>query len=228
MALLGKAAVAMWWTIAPEHRAEFHDWHSREHLPERLSIPGFLRGSRWQAVADPGAFFVIYELDRYQTLVSPGYLDRLNAPTPWSTRMMPLHQGMTRSQCHIVTGQGAGVATYMAPLRLSPAPGSGAALEQALTATFATLAGRRGITGAHLLRTDTPQAAPTTEQLIRGGDAVADWIVLLTGHDAAALHAALAEHLSANRLQSAGAASVIPAALHHLVHCVTPQDVMQG
>src|SRR6266700_8249106 len=45
MSLLGKAAVAMWWSVRPEQRAEFGDWHSHEHFPERMSIPGFRRGS---------------------------------------------------------------------------------------------------------------------------------------------------------------------------------------
>ena len=30
--------------------AEHDEWHTHEHLPERLSIPGFLRGTRWIAV----------------------------------------------------------------------------------------------------------------------------------------------------------------------------------
>ena len=50
--MLGNAAVAMWWDIAPEVRAEWEDWHTREHMPERLAIPGFLRGTRW--IADSG------------------------------------------------------------------------------------------------------------------------------------------------------------------------------
>ena len=47
MPFLGSAAIAMWWDIAPAQRKEFEDWHSHEHFPERLSIPGFLRASRW-------------------------------------------------------------------------------------------------------------------------------------------------------------------------------------
>ena len=47
MALLGKAAIAMWWDMAAHWRAEFEDWHSHEHFPERMGIPGFRRGSRW-------------------------------------------------------------------------------------------------------------------------------------------------------------------------------------
>jgi hypothetical protein len=39
----------------------------------------------------------------------------------------------------------------------------------------------------HLLRTETPKIAATTEQQIRGGkDTVADWIVVAIGYDRAA------------------------------------------
>ena len=101
MALLGKAAVAMWWNVSEDHLGEFNEWHSKEHLPERLGIPGFNRGSRWQG-ENSGAFFVIYELATYETLVAPAYLERLNNPTPWSKAMMPLHRDMVRSQCRVL------------------------------------------------------------------------------------------------------------------------------
>ena len=32
MALLGKAALAMWWDIAPDVNVEFQNWHSHEHF----------------------------------------------------------------------------------------------------------------------------------------------------------------------------------------------------
>jgi hypothetical protein len=46
MALMGHGAVAIWNDVAPEGLAEFYEWHHREHMPERVSIPGFLRGRR--------------------------------------------------------------------------------------------------------------------------------------------------------------------------------------
>ncbi|WP_027572002.1 hypothetical protein [Bradyrhizobium sp. WSM1743] len=57
---------------------------------------------------------MLYELERYEVLTSKGYLDRLNAPTPWSTKMMPHHLGMVRSQCRIVASFGGGVASRAA------------------------------------------------------------------------------------------------------------------
>ena len=92
MALPGRAAVAMWWNMAAERREEFEHWHSHEHFLERMGIKGFLRGSRWSSADGAGngeGFFVLYELEDYETLTSEGYLERLNNPTPWSTKMMP-------------------------------------------------------------------------------------------------------------------------------------------
>ena len=89
MSLLGKAALAMWWDVSAEARAELEHWHAHEHFPERLAIPGFLRASRWTAVDDGEGFFVMYELQDHAVLGSAAYTARLNAPSPWSTRMMP-------------------------------------------------------------------------------------------------------------------------------------------
>ena len=157
MSLLGKAAVAMWWNIRPEQRSEFGDWHSHEHFPERMSIPGFRRGSRWTSTLDAEGFFVLYELDHYETLTSKGYLDRLNAPTRWSTKMMPHHLNMVRSQCRVAASFGGGVATSLATIRLSPETAKEDGLKTMLVETLRELASKPGLTGAHLLFTDTPK-----------------------------------------------------------------------
>ena len=49
MALLGKAAMVLSFDVAAAAIDEHDDWHTHEHFPERLSIPGFLRGTRWIA-----------------------------------------------------------------------------------------------------------------------------------------------------------------------------------
>src|SRR5689334_15182596 len=92
MALAGSAALAMWWDIASQVRSDFEHWHAHEHFPERLSIPGFLRASRWRSADGGDATFVLYELADHAVLESPSYLARLNAPSPWSTRLMPHHR----------------------------------------------------------------------------------------------------------------------------------------
>ncbi len=229
MSLLGQAAVAMWWSVEPEMRTEFGDWHSHEHFPERLNIPGFLRGSRWTSRLDPNGFFVLYELDAYETLTSTGYLDRLNAPTPWSTKMMPHHQGMVRSQCRVEASVGGGVANALATVRLSPTDRYRSALRDRIIAILAEVAPKPGLTGAHLLITQTPPtSAPTREQEIRGADSTADWVVLLSGYDPEIVQAAVQLHFSAENLEGMCGGRNIIVGQYELSFCMTAGDVARS
>lgn len=222
MALLGKAAIAMWWDMAPDWRNEFEDWHSHEHFPERMGLPGFLRGSRWRDAAGGEGFFILYELDRYEMLTSSEYLERLNHPTPWSTKLMPQHRNMVRSQCHVLCSEGSGLARYALTVRCSPAHGGAGGLRAYLQAQSAALAMRAGTTGGHLLQTQTPELAATTEQKIRGGDKAADWIYLVCGYDLGALESAAQGVLSSTVLRSQGASDVPTYGTYVLSHTAEP------
>ena len=171
-----KAAVAMWWDIAPQVRAEWEEWHSREHMPERLAIPGFLRGTRYIALSGEPSYFVLYEAASLAVITSGPYLERLNNPTPWSQKMMPHHRNMVRSLCLVRAGWGGGVPQFLATIRLSARP-----------QTLPPQTG--GFTTMRLLEAQ-PMPAPTTEQKIRGADATADWVLLIGGYDEQAVKAA--------------------------------------
>ncbi|HUQ73123.1 MAG TPA: hypothetical protein VM183_00250 [Burkholderiales bacterium] len=175
--MLGQAAIAMWWNIAPDVRAQWEHWHTVEHMPERLGIPGFLRGTRCVGLADPGAYFVLYEAAALATVTTGKYLERLNNPTPWSREMMPHHRNMVRSLCLVRESYGTGLAHAMATVRFSGA--------------VPDLPKGKGITSAALLESQPMPGAPTTEQKIRGGDATVDKALLIGGYDADAVrHAA--------------------------------------
>jgi hypothetical protein len=77
-----------------------------------------------------------------------------------------------------------------------------------------------GLTGGHLLLTDTPQLAQTKEQAIRGGkDAVADWIMIVSGYDSRAL-----EDLAATKFPSLGL-GVAQHDIYRLSYAATPRDL---
>src|SRR4051812_17898616 len=182
MALLGQAALAMWWDIAPAVRTEFQDWHSHEHFHERLALPGFNRATRWASLEGEG-FFVLYELASHDVLASPEYLARLNAPTPWSVKLMPHHRNMVRSQCRVEDSRGSGIGGVALTLRFSPQPGQEQALRSQVQQWIGAVRPQPGITGAHFLRTDPPAVARTSEQQLRGNaDTQAAWILLVTGY----------------------------------------------
>jgi len=46
MPLRGKGVLAIWHAMTPEGDREMIRWHDREHVAERVGVPGFLRGRR--------------------------------------------------------------------------------------------------------------------------------------------------------------------------------------
>lgn len=226
MALLGKAALVMWWEVDAQHSIDFQHWHSHEHFPERLRIPGFRRATRWRQVDSGPGVLVTYELDDHSVLSSKAYLDRLNAPTPWSTRMMPFHRHMVRSQCEVLQSCGAYTASHTLAVRLSPSTpqahdgGLHAALRQLVNA----LPLRPGLNGAHLLRHRDPSIEQTTEQKLRGGDRVADWVLLVAGYDRGVLRALAESDLFMDLLNAIGAHEITEG-LYELAVSAVPSDL---
>lgn len=224
MPQLGKAALAMWWDIAPAIRAEFEDWHSHEHFPERLGIPGFLRGSRWASACGGERFFVMYELASHETLTSPAYVERLNNPSSWSTKLFPHHRNMIRSQCRVLESHGSALAGFLLTVRLSPTEHQSATTRQALREILPRIPNAPGLTGGHFLKTETPAMAQTAEQKIRGGkDISADWIVLVSGYDPGTLETLAEGELAAAKLGVDHA----DYDLVRLSFAATPQDIFK-
>ena len=68
---------------------EFHDWYDLEHLPERVSIPGFLNGERWISAKDPKISVATYDLESIGTLGSARYLSVAHDnASPWTKRVI--------------------------------------------------------------------------------------------------------------------------------------------
>jgi hypothetical protein len=226
MALLGKAALALWWYVSAQARAELEHWHAHEHFAERLALPGFLRASRWTAAEGGEGFFVMYELQDHAVLASAPYVARLNAPSPWSTRMMPLHRNMVRAQCQVVHSHGAVTARHALTIRCSAVHGPGEALQRALGDLAASVSQQPGIVGLHLLRHQAPALAVTTEQRIRGNaDRAAEWVIVACGYDLEALRRLGDAELSTARLLASGAAPDTERQFYGLACSATPVDV---
>lgn len=224
--MLGRAAVAMWWDIAPELKEEWEDWHTHEHMPERLGIPGFLRGTRCIARSGEPSYFILYEAASLTTITGGAYVERLNHPTPWSLKMMPQHRNMVRSLCRVRASFGGGLARAVATIRFSPAPRNGARLLKWLaTDALPGLPGRKGLAAAHLLESQPMAGLPqTTEQKIRGADKIADWVLLVCGYDAEAVEAS-ARELAAETLVAHGASPTVIAASYCPAYCLIPRDL---
>lgn len=210
--------------IVPDAIAEHDAWHTHEHLPERLSIPGFKRGTRWTATRGHPRYFVLYEVAELATLTSPAYLARLDHPSPWTTKMMPSYRNMRRGFCAVAGSFGAGLGAASLLVRFAPVPGREASLRDwLLRDTLPRLSTEPGIGSAHLLEgAATPPM--TNEQRIRGADAGVDWAVLVTGYSPDVV-ASLAQHDLEPAQFGAHGATGATAAIYRMDYTLTDRDV---
>ncbi|MDK3074606.1 hypothetical protein QO034_16050 [Sedimentitalea sp. JM2-8] len=227
MALLSDAAMVLFYDIQGDV-ADHDDWHSVEHFHERLSVPGFLRATRWVSTGGGPRYFVIYDVTDTGVAESAGYLDRLNNPTAWTQRMMPRFRGMTRGFCRITASCGFGFGSAAAVLRFAPEEGAEARMTQWLSrSVLPAMAARRGMVGAHLLQPG-PRPPMTREQSLRGADDPMPWLVFTTGYDAAALDLCAAEHLTPERLRDHGAAAAIRSGSYRLHYTATGDEAARN
>lgn len=193
MPLLGSAAMLLSFDVEADAIDEHDRWHTHEHLPERLAIPGFRRGTRWIATDGGPRYMVLYEVESLDTLASQAYLARLDNPTPWTTKMMPHYRGMNRGLCAVVGSFGFGQGGTAALMRFTPeASHSTPLIRWLLEEALRAVPQMPGLGSAHLLQ-GAQTAAMTNEQRIRGADRGVDSALIVTGYDSNAVAACVNE-----------------------------------
>ena len=182
MPLLGKGVAAIWHNVAAEVQVDYNHWHVHEHVPERVSIQGFLRGRRYVAIQGAPEFFHFYETESLATLTSKAYLDRLNNPSEWTRRVGPTIKDNNRTLSQVVTSAGIGGGAAILTARVATQAGRDAGFSNWLSSeVFPALIERPGIVAAHLLQGDQASSATQTEEKAMRDrpDDVADWVIFI-------------------------------------------------
>ena len=105
MALLGKGALLNWGGVLPKHELDYNLWHSLEHMPERMNVKGFLRAFRCvglNGTNDNDKYFMMYDVKNKDILSSKQYLNRLNNPTDWTTKILSKYVYPSRAICEVI------------------------------------------------------------------------------------------------------------------------------
>jgi len=85
----GTGLLMVWAEVPADKEAEFNRWYNEEHLAERLAVPGFLSGARYEAVKGGPKHLAVYELESAAVMESPAYKNVQANPTPWTQRAGP-------------------------------------------------------------------------------------------------------------------------------------------
>jgi hypothetical protein len=227
MSLLGEGALVIWHDIAAGCESDYNEWHSKEHMLERVAVAGFRRGHRYQARSGSPKFLNLYEVETLATLTSQPYLERLNHPTPWSRKAMGYIRNNNRTLCRVVASVGNGICAEFLTIQLAGAPGRSGALGRWLTQAIPALAERPGVLGAHYLEGDLRASRTETEEkrLRAGSDAIADRVILVGGYDADGLAEVRRTVLASAALVAQGAEETQQAAIYRFLHCITEADI---
>ena len=167
MGLLGNAVLVNWGGIVETKEIEYNEWHSKEHMPERISLPGFLRGLR--AVGIPGTdlnhkYFMMYEAEQKEVFTSRKYLERLNNPTEWTKEILSNYLSPSRTICSVVYSKSIGIGGYFATIRFLGEKILTKHNVENLKLFTPKILKLNGITGIHVILGDSSYGQMNTEE----------------------------------------------------------------
>jgi hypothetical protein len=119
MSLAGQAFLALWNDIAPGREPDYDQWHTLEHVPERVAVAGYNGARRYvNRARQHHRYFTLYDVDSLAVFDSAEYRDLLDHPTPWSASMRPDFSNFLRAICVVTSSQGMGIGAAIACLCL--------------------------------------------------------------------------------------------------------------
>lgn len=192
MPLHGKGMLITFTEVKASDERDFNEWYNREHIDERVNLPGFHRARRYVAVRGTPKYLATYECDRVGDLATPGYLQLLANQTPWTQAVMARFTRFVRLTLRIRVDLTHGVGGAVAAVRFVPDPRERKALVAWLEESLPKAIARPGMVGAAAAENDLEVAnAPLRDKSMDHPRAdEAEWLVLLEGADAAAVSAA--------------------------------------
>jgi hypothetical protein len=202
--IYGKGSLVGWFDY--DGLENMNEWQAREHMAERMTAPGFIRGRRFTAVSACPAHFMFYETSDLGALTSGPYLRDLNNPSDWSRRCSAGLRNMRRSACTVAATVGTTDGGTVATLELIPADRGRlrAALAELL---LPRICEHVGVYSAHLLETNAEASGiQTTEKQLRSTpDIIVDWVLVVEGLDPRSVEDGVAALLSPKTLLECGA-----------------------
>jgi hypothetical protein len=163
-----RGAIAIWHDVIPEAHAGYIDWHSREHMPERMAIPGFERGRRAAAIDADLEYLTLYETTSFDVTTSAAYRTRLDNPTPGTTANVANFRGTVRSLCSVLAEWECGEGGLCTTWRFAGENAALVAHARHMAAALPEVIRIPGVSAFRvLLADDTASHRPTAEKRLR-------------------------------------------------------------
>jgi hypothetical protein len=98
----------VWTDVDPAHEADFNRWYDREHMDERVAIPGFVFARRFQRIGGGRKYLALYRTESLAVFDSPAYRTAFANQTQWSVDNFTRMRDTVRCVGTIAATAGAG------------------------------------------------------------------------------------------------------------------------
>lgn len=101
-----RGLLAIWSGIDSDYVVDYRKWQNCQHMTERVTIPGFYVGRRYQGVHDETYFLMMYETSDLEVLRSAPYLHAINSATPWTREALSHYRDTVRAIYRLISAIG--------------------------------------------------------------------------------------------------------------------------
>ncbi len=113
------AQLFVWTDIDPAFEADFNRWYDREHMSERLALPGF-RWARRYCATRGRRYLALYRTDSLEAFTSPAYAEAYANQTTWSKKNLARMVDPMRRVGPIALERGRGTGASIGLVTLGP------------------------------------------------------------------------------------------------------------
>jgi len=159
-----QAQLFVWSDIDPDHEADFNQWYDREHMEERVRIPGFTGARRYRAVSGSARrYLALYRATSLADFTSDVYRKAFTKQTQWSITNFGRMSNTRRRVMHVAQEGGFGWGGALVLIELVPDAMDTTAVGEVLSELMA----EEGVLRVHHMIPDetlsTPLPSETTE-----------------------------------------------------------------
>ena len=149
------AQLLVWTDVDPAFEADFNRWYDREHMAERVALPGF-RWARRYCAAKGKRYLALYRTDSLEAFTSPAYVEAFAHQTAWSKQNLARMVDPMRRVGPITFERGQGTGGAIGLILLAPGKTGLQAVERVIDKATSI----DGILGGQLLVPDTALSTP--------------------------------------------------------------------
>jgi hypothetical protein len=160
-----QAQLFVWSDIDPDHEADFNLWYDREHMEERVRIPGFTGARRYRAISNAARrYLALYRATSLGDFTSEAYRKAFTKQTQWSVANFGRMNNTRRRVMHVAEEGGFGWGGALVLIELVP----GAKTSDEISSILSEMMAMDGVLRVHHMIPDETLSTPLPSESTEG------------------------------------------------------------